>query len=104
MASIHPCKHANVMKKIIERMNASVIEAQRTSSAAAAGSPPKTKKSWGLPSVVKKSKKEAAVEKEEAAGADDQVEGLRVDQYLLVFMKLMSNITPTIELDSTAAI
>ncbi len=25
-ASIHPCKHASVMKKVIERMNASVIE------------------------------------------------------------------------------
>jgi ubiquitin-like-conjugating enzyme ATG3 len=103
MASIHPCKHANVMKKIIERMNASVIEAQRSTSSPGS-SPPKTKKSWGLPSVVKKPKKDAAAAEKDAAAGDDQVEGLRVDQYLLVFMKLMSNITPTIELDSTAAI
>ena len=27
-ASVHPCKHASVMKKVIERMNSSVVEEQ----------------------------------------------------------------------------
>src|SRR6266853_5654513 len=34
-ASVHPCRHASVMKKVIERMNAGVVEeqlAQRKSS------------------------------------------------------------------------
>ena len=28
-ASVHPCKHASVMKKVIERMNAGVVEEQK---------------------------------------------------------------------------
>lgn len=34
MASVHPCKHANVMKKVIERMNNAVKEQQRKQRAA----------------------------------------------------------------------
>src|SRR6266849_8089651 len=28
-ASVHPCKHASVMRKLIERMNAGVVEEQK---------------------------------------------------------------------------
>ncbi|CAO3675732.1 unnamed protein product [Rhizopus stolonifer] len=54
LASIHPCKHAEVMKKIIERMS----------------------------------------EKEDA-------EKLRVDQYMILFLKFLSSVVPTIDYDHT---
>ena len=54
MASIHPCKHANVMKKIIDQME-----------------------------------------------ANGKVEILRVDQYLMVFLKFIASILPTMDYDYT---
>jgi ubiquitin-like-conjugating enzyme ATG3 len=145
MASVHPCKHANVMKKVIERMNGAVREQQRRDRAAAEGeilspgatpaSPEaaaKKKKGWGIPSAVKKA---AGVGSSSASGAgagasaipaEEDVEGLRVDQCeyrwphrlgseahpsqirlfadLLVFLKFMSNVVPTIELDATTSL
>ncbi|ORX68952.1 hypothetical protein DL89DRAFT_278416 [Linderina pennispora] len=53
MASIHPCKHAHVMRKIIER----ALESGRRE--------------------------------------------IRVDQYLVIFLKFMSSVLPTIEYDYT---
>ncbi|KAI9027354.1 autophagocytosis protein [Phycomyces nitens] len=61
LASIHPCKHAEVMKKIIERMGDGV--------------------NAGL-----------------AANEDT---GIRVDQYLIIFLKFMSSVVPTIDYDHT---
>ncbi|KAJ1896306.1 E2-like enzyme [Kickxella alabastrina] len=52
-ASIHPCKHAHVMKKIIER------------------------------------------------AVDSGRREIRVDQYLVIFLKFMSSVLPTIEYDNT---
>lgn len=56
MASVHPCRHASVMKKIIERV----------------------------------SEKEGE-------------EPLRVDQYLILFLKFMSSVLPTIDYDFSIA-
>lgn len=57
LASIHPCKHANVMKHLLDR-----IEANRS--------------------------------------ADKE---LRVDQYLMLFLKFMSAVLPTMEYDYTTS-
>ncbi|KAM3585913.1 E2-like enzyme [Umbelopsis sp. WA50703] len=57
LASIHPCKHADVMKKVIERMGGSTTK--------------------------------------------DQGNDLRVDQYLIIFLKFMSSVMPTIDYDHT---
>ena len=78
MASVHPCKHSSVMKKVIERMDKGVAEAQRKEQER------QTKegsKKWGL-----KGKKLVTGVEEEGP------EGLRVDQYLVVFLKFMSSI------------
>jgi ubiquitin-like-conjugating enzyme ATG3 len=56
LASIHPCKHANVMKRLIDQISDS--------------------------------------------GKDQE---LRVDQYLLLFLKFMSSVLPTLEYDYTAS-
>lgn len=92
-ASVHPCKHASVMKKIIEKMNAGVVEVQQR---------PRGKEGnrgkWLLRKVT-------------GSGGDDgkkptdpdAVEGMRVDFYLIVFLKFIASIVPTIEVDSTTS-
>ncbi|KAJ6594270.1 autophagocytosis associated protein [Mycena capillaripes] len=94
-ASVHPCKHASVMKKVIERMNNSVVEeqlAQRTKSTSKDG-----KKKWF-------GRKSSGNGKDDKAAADDEeVEGMRVDFYLVVFLKFIASIVPTIEVDSTTS-
>ncbi|KAJ1556295.1 E2-like enzyme, partial [Cladochytrium tenue] len=55
MASIHPCKHAQVMKRLLDQIS-------------------------------------------ESGGKDREV---RVDQYLLLFLKFMSAVLPTMEYDYT---
>ena len=60
--TIHPCKHASVMKKIIENMEESLPESEKKSG------------------------------------------GIRVDQYLMVFLKFMSCAMPTMDYDHTAAV
>lgn len=60
LASIHPCKHAEVMKRIIERMSEGLKE-----------------------------------------NNNEEKEGIRVDQYLIIFLKFMSSVIPTIDYDHT---
>ncbi|PWN19059.1 hypothetical protein BCV69DRAFT_284659 [Microstroma glucosiphilum] len=136
-ASVHPCKHASVMKKVIERMDQGVIEEQkrlRAGGGSSGGTPDegvaggaavadkKKKKKWGLvggamKKVAGKSSSTAAaaagteggataeggadVLGGEAGGVETDIEGLRVDQYLLVFLKFMASIVPAIEIDAT---
>ena len=96
MASVHPCKHANVMKKVIERMDAAAKAEQRRLKALEQGGglgnaegvevtkeKEKKKKGWGIPGAVKR----AAGIPSSSAGAQsandapgEEVEGLRVDQ------------------------
>ena len=109
-ASIHPCKHASVMKKVIERMNASVVEVQRKAKANGGSA---KKKGWSLPGAVKKVTKSGTSSEGTASpatgegaaqdGEETEVEGLRVDQYMLIFLKFMASIVPAIELDATQA-
>lgn len=123
-ASIHPCKHASVMKKVIERMDAGVreeqkrIRLQQQQGDAAGGTTDEKqkKKKWGLGGAMKKvassrstsgnsvsAANNASGEAGAAVPADAslEVEGLRVDQYMLVFLKFMASIVPAIEIDAT---
>ncbi|KAJ7077275.1 putative E2-like enzyme [Mycena belliarum] len=88
-ASVHPCKHASVMKKVIERMNTS-----RKSPSA------KDKKKWFGRKVSGTGKDDKG---KEDKGEEEEVEGMRVDFYLVVFLKFIASIVPTIEVDSTAS-
>ncbi|KAK0476805.1 putative E2-like enzyme [Armillaria novae-zelandiae] len=92
-ASVHPCKHASVMKKVIERMNSSVVAEQLAQQKLA----PKEKKKWfGRKSSGGKDDKVLS-------GDEEEVEGMRVDFYLVVFLKFIASIVPTIEVDSTTS-
>lgn len=99
LASVHPCKHASVMKKVIERMNAGVTaEQQRALTASpkdAAG-----KKRW-LGGVVRKVTGSGPSTPTPGAEASDDSDPMRVDFYLVVFLKFIASIVPTIEVDST---
>ena len=96
-ALVHPCKHASVMKKIIERMNAGVVEEQRKLSGASANSKDKeNKKKWF-------NRRTSTKDEKITGGEEEEVEGMRVDYYLVVFLKFIASIVPTIEVDSTTS-
>ena len=67
-------------------------------SSAAAPTPGKEKKKWF-------SRKASGSSKEAVAPAEneDEPEGMRVDFYLVVFLKFIASIVPTIEVDSTTS-
>ncbi|EJD02818.1 uncharacterized protein FOMMEDRAFT_167963 [Fomitiporia mediterranea MF3/22] len=100
-ALVHPCKHASVMKKIIERMNAGVIEEQRKLSGASASvSKDKDgKKKW----IFRRGSSNKDDKAPPNAGEEEDVEGMRVDYYLVIFLKFIASIVPTIEVDSTTS-
>lgn len=95
-ASVHPCKHASVMRKLIERMNAGVVEEQKSQRKTGSKD---SKKKW----LFKRGSGSGNKDDKPAAGEEEEVEGMRVDFYLVVFLKFIASIVPTIEVDSTAA-
>ncbi|ADV25031.1 preconditioning-inducible protein [Cryptococcus gattii Ru294] len=112
LASVHPCKHASVMKKFIDRMEAAqgpalTTEPEAISSTSVAGGSAggkeekEKKKKWGLGGMVRKVTGGSVpkVEKEK----DEVVTGVPVDFYLVIFLKFIASIVPTIEVDSTTS-
>ena len=83
------------MKKVIERMNAGLQEEQAKKLA----STPKDKsgKKWLF------RKQSGPNSKEQPVGEDEDEGGMRVDFYLVVFLKFIASIVPTIEIDSTTS-
>ncbi|KAF8800163.1 putative E2-like enzyme [Phlegmacium glaucopus] len=106
-ASVHPCKHASVMKKVIERMNNSVVVEQLAQRKGPSGPSSlskdgkDTKKKWPFGRKVSGSGKDTV--SPTANAEDEEVEGMRVDFYLVVFLKFIASIVPTIEVDSTTS-
>lgn len=90
------------MKKVIERMNAGVVEEQLAQRKSKEG-----KKKWPFSRKAsgsgKEDKNSAAAAAAAAGQGEEEVEGLRVDMYLVVFLKFIASIVPTIEVDSTTA-
>ncbi|KAK7692386.1 hypothetical protein QCA50_004011 [Cerrena zonata] len=102
-ASVHPCKHASVMKKVIERMNAGIEEQAalrgRGGNATKGGDKgDKGKKNWLFRKTSGNGKDDKQI-----VGEGEEVEGMRVDFYLVVFLKFIASIVPTIEVDSTTS-
>ena len=90
------------MKKVIERINNSVVEeqlAQRGKPSSSTGKDtPKKEKKWPFSRKSSGSVKDAQLQ---AGAEEEEVEGMRVDFYLVVFLKFIASIVPTIEVDST---
>ena len=92
------------MKSFIERMNNSVVAeqlAQRKIPASPAAA--KDKKKWLFSRKVSGSGGGGGTSDKTPSGEEEEVEGLRVDFYLVVFLKFVASIVPTIEVDSTTA-
>lgn len=115
-ASVHPCKHASVMKVLLDRADAALklrIEKMKH------GAKPS---SSGMEGLVEQTSKLDMKEKDKtsngkegeseweilsADGSQDedvQVPAIRVDQYLVVFLKFMASVTPGIEHDFTMGV
>lgn len=96
MASVHPCKHAETMKRIFDGM-ARRKERKETAAAATAS---------GLAHPPASGTDDAGKEGEdwEQVAAEDEDGALRVDQYLVVFVKFMAGVMPGVEMDYTMGI
>lgn len=106
MISIHPCRHASVMKMLLSRAEARqrrLRAAQHTSGKSAAADDLMAG-IQGLGLDSEEWEDLAAEQKVEEGGADDSdEEAVRVDQYLVIFLKFISSVTPGIEHDNTMA-
>ena len=85
MASIHPCKHSNVMKKLIEARSA----------ASAMAAPPVA----ALRPQRESARCRRCLQVQDAAGKE-----LGVHMYLMIFLKFVQAVIPTIEYDFTREI
>jgi len=131
MASVHPCRHASVMKVLLDRADAALRLRREKLAKRGISGPQTTKPELGMEGLVEDTKgmsiSTSAMEKQAykagvaAAGgntgdewevlqhdADNAVgveeSAIRVDQYLIVFLKFISSVTPTIEHDFTMGV
>lgn len=126
MASIHPCKHASVMKILLDRADAALkLRLQKVKAGGA--DQDATANVSGMEGLIDDTNKLSVGDKErkgheagvKAAGgggdewevldqaAEDENEekvAIRVDQYLVVFLKFMASVTPGIEHDFTMGV
>ncbi|KAI1343302.1 autophagocytosis associated protein [Xylariaceae sp. FL0016] len=109
MASVHPCKHASVMKTLLDRADAALkIRRDKMKAGKLPGN------DQGMEGLVDEINKldvrgaEAAAESNtddwEEVEAEDQDVAIRVDQYMVVFLKFMASVTPGIEHDFTMGV
>lgn len=112
MASVHPCRHAGVMRGLLDRADAALklrrkrqLAAKSKDGGEASGLP--NMNALSIEERASGSAKPGGVEEWEeiVAGDGDDAEGdevgIRVDQYLVVFLKFMASVTPGIEHDFT---
>lgn len=90
MASIHPCKHAHVMQRIIEYTESQLGQSRGDSSDDVADQ-----------LTVKK---ERPPSRERGQSPSFSPRGVRVDQYLIIFLKFMSTVVPDIDYDHTMSL
>lgn len=124
MASVHPCRHASVMKTLLDRADSALkLRLEKLKQAAESSSPQEKAKlaqpERGLEGLVDDIKglslADAQKQGDKTAQAggdewevlqhdeDDQI-AIRVDQYLVVFLKFIASVTPGIEHDFTMGV
>ncbi|KAI9852182.1 MAG: E2-like enzyme [Vezdaea acicularis] len=121
-ATVHPCRHASVMKTLLERADAALkIRLRKQREWKLVGGPNHGVES-GMEGLVDETNRLSVGEKGYAQGAaaaghgdewemlnegeggeGDEV-AIRVDQYLVVFLKFMASVTPGIEHDFTMGV
>lgn len=118
MASVHPCRHASVMKILLDRADAALkirCEKLKQAQANSNASPAVGSGLEGLVDDVKGMSLADQQQQQQQGGAggdewevlqhdeEDQV-AIRVDQYLVVFLKFIASVTPGIEHDYTMGV
>ena len=115
-ASVHPCRHASVMKALLDRADAAlklrmekVRKGEGVSDKGMEGLVDQAGKlgiSAQQSSPQKSSEKDKDGEWEVLSSDQQQPEevAIRVDQYLVVFLKFMASVTPGIEHDFTMGV
>ena len=130
-ASVHPCRHAAVMKVLLDRADAALkLRREKLKRAATTGQKALAPDSGleglvddvrGLSISSPKKGGSGSKDKEAGAGGDEwevlqaEAEGasdgegehepaIRVDQYVVVFLKFMASVTPGIEHDFTMGV
>ncbi|KAL6718637.1 E2-like enzyme [Lecanora helva] len=121
MASIHPCRHASVMKVLLERADAALkvrLERVRRGGWGRGGGRGREGGEWngrmeerekrgaasGVAAAGGAGGDEWEVLQHEGGGAEEDEMAIRVDQYLVVFLKFMASVTPGIEHDFTMGV
>ncbi|OJD31983.1 autophagocytosis protein [Diplodia corticola] len=116
MASVHPCKHASVMKVLLDRADAALklrvakMKAGQDVSkghGAELGMEGLAEQLEGVQIGDKKDDKKGDGDEwevlDQTSAPEDDV-AIRVDQYLVVFLKFMASVTPGIEHDFTMGV
>lgn len=113
-ASVHPCKHASVMKVLLDRADAALKlrteKLKHGEKASSAGMEGLVDQTLGLDIKDKSSKSHSTSKDNEAdwevldGAQDTEAPAIRVDQYLVVFLKFMASVTPGIEHDFTMGV
>lgn len=130
MATVHPCQHASVMKILLDRADAALkLRRQKLRQAQSAEEASKIKVDSGLEGLVDDTSKLSLAERQRNAqaaaggggagnagdewevlqheenGEEDELQtAIRVDQYLIVFLKFIASVTPGIEHDFTMGV
>ncbi|KAK9457667.1 autophagocytosis associated protein [Dipodascopsis uninucleata] len=103
MVSIHPCRHAGVMKMLLSRAEARQRRLKATKREEERARLRQEDLLAGVEGLGLDSEDWEDVDAN--AGASDNEEGseeaIRVDQYLVIFLKFISSVTPGIEHDNT---
>ncbi|KAF3482380.1 Atg3p [Arthroderma uncinatum] len=122
MASVHPCKHASVMKVLLDRADAALKIRREKQSKRSKSSGDKGKVEAGLEGLIDDTETRLKISDDkpksgsssggdewemlqhEEDDEDDQQVAIRVDQYLVVFLKFIASVTPGIEHDFTMGV
>jgi ubiquitin-like-conjugating enzyme ATG3 len=115
MASIHPCKHAELMKTLFLRAdNALKIRREKQRKGLVSDGPADLQTLIGdvdklnLAGDRKGEPKGKGEDEWEVVDTDDSPDqeeaAISIDQYLVVFLKFLASVTPTIEIDNTMAL
>ena len=122
MASIHPCKHASVMKTLLDRADAALkLRLEKMKKRGETGGNNEGKVQSGMEGLVDEMSATQLSERKghqagvAAAGGGDEWEvlqagptedevAIRVDQYLVVFLKFAASLAPAIEQDFTMGV
>ena len=117
MATVHPCRHASVMKTLLDRADAALKlrrdKLKQTQSREEANRVLQAGGNNGLEGLVDDTKGLSLEGHQQGQSGDewevlqhDEEEqvAIRVDQYLVVFLKFIASVTPGIEHDFTMGV